>query len=238
MSILELKDAAKTFGSGDNKIEALKPTNFKAEAGELIAIIGPSGSGKSTFLTVAGGLQQPSAGEVIISGESLAGLNEKKRSNIRLHQIGFVLQASNLVPFLTVSQQMKLLDKVKRDNLGADELKRLYETLDIENLKQKLPADLSGGQRQRVAIAKAMYGNPAIILADEPTASLDSDKAFEVMKLLKRTTKENDKTTIVVTHDPRLIPYCDKVYEITDGVLSEKSSADVPAAVEHKQERG
>lgn len=219
MALLELKDVNKVFKSGKSEIEALKSTNFKAEAGELIAVIGPSGSGKSTFLTIAGGLQTPSNGDVLINGNNLIELKEKKRASLRLKEIGFVLQSSNLVPFLTVQQQMKLLDKVKKDNLREEQLEQMYESLGIGELLNSFPSDLSGGQRQRVAIAKALYTDPSIILADEPTASLDSDRAFEVMDMLKAATKQNKKTTIVVTHDTRLIDYCDKVYKITDGQL-------------------
>ncbi|PQD94286.1 hemin ABC transporter ATP-binding protein [Pradoshia eiseniae] len=219
MALLELKEVNKVFKSGKTEIEALKPTNFIAEAGELIAVIGPSGSGKSTFLTIAGGLQTPSNGDVLINGNNLIDLKEKKRASLRLKEIGFVLQSSNLVPFLTVQQQMKLLDKVKKDNLREDQLEQMYDSLGIGELLNSFPSDLSGGQRQRVAIAKALYTDPSIILADEPTASLDSDRAFEVMDMLKAATKQNKKTTIVVTHDTRLIDYCDKVYKITDGLL-------------------
>ena len=219
MTLLELKEVNKVFKSGKTEIEALKQTNFKAEAGELIAVIGPSGSGKSTFLTIAGGLQTPSNGDVLINGNNLIDLKEKKRASLRLKEIGFVLQSSNLVPFLTVQQQMKLLDKVKKDNLKEEQLDQMYESLGIGELLNSFPSDLSGGQRQRVAIAKALYTDPSIILADEPTASLDSDRAFEVMDMLKDATKNNHKTTIVVTHDTRLIDYCDKVYKITDGQL-------------------
>ncbi|WP_455661612.1 ABC transporter ATP-binding protein [Pradoshia sp.] len=219
MALLELKEVNKVFKSGKSEIEALKQTNFKAEAGELIAVIGPSGSGKSTFLTIAGGLQTPSNGDVLINGNNLIDLKEKKRALVRLKEIGFVLQTSNLIPFLTVQQQMKLLDKVKKDNLREEQLEQMYESLGIGELLNSFPSDLSGGQRQRVAIAKALYTDPSIILADEPTASLDSDRAFEVMDMLKDATKKNKKTTIVVTHDTRLIDYCDKVYKITDGQL-------------------
>src|SRR5699024_5765574 len=139
-------------------------------------------SGKSTFLTISGGLQAPSSGRVMINGQDLTELNEKKRANVRLHEIGFVLQASNLVPFLNVKQQMELTNRVKKDNLSKEAADELFETLGIQEFLHKHPSDLSGGQRQRVAIAKALYGDPAIILADEPTASLDSDKAFEVMQ--------------------------------------------------------
>lgn len=221
MSVLELINSQKTFGSGNTKVKALKPANFQAEKGELIALIGPSGSGKSTFLTIAGGLQTPTDGEVFINGNDITKLNEKQRASIRLKEIGFVLQTSNLVPFLTVRKQMTLLDRVKSDNLTQEESEKLFETLGITDFMNKLPSDLSGGQRQRVAIAKALYTDPSIILADEPTASLDSDRAFEVMQLLREATTERGKTTIVVTHDTRLIDYCDKVYNIVDGELSQ-----------------
>ena len=217
MSILELNQVTKSFGTGHKKVEALKETHFVAEKGELIAVIGPSGSGKSTFLTIAGGLQTPTDGEVIINDQNITELNENKRSKIRLQEIGFILQASNLVPFLTVNNQMKLLDNVKKGNMTKQQLEQLYDDLGIGDLRNKYPADLSGGERQRVAIAKALYSNPSIILADEPTASLDSDRAYEVMELLQRETKNKNTTTIVVTHDTRLIKYCDKVYKMTDG---------------------
>ena len=219
MAIIELNKAKKTFGSGHKQVDAMKETDFTAEKGELIAIIGPSVSGKSTFLTIAGGLQSPSSGEIIINDQNLSNMNEKSRSKVRLKEIGFILQASNLVPFLTVDNQMKLLDNVKKDNMTKKELDKLYEDLGISDLRKKYPADLSGGERQRVAIAKALYSKPSIILADEPTASLDSERAYEVMELLKKETKSNDTTTIVVTHDIRLIDYCDKVYKMTDGIL-------------------
>lgn len=224
MAVLQLKQITKTYGSGHTQVDALKETDFIAHKGELIAIIGPSGSGKSTFLTIVGGLLSPTTGEVLVNDVNLAGLNEKNRSKIRLKEIGFILQASNLVPFLTVANQLKLLDQVKKENMTKKELEALYEDLGISDLRTKYPADLSGGERQRVAIAKALYSNPSIILADEPTASLDSDRAFEVMELLRDETKNKNTTTIVVTHDTRLISYFDKVYQMTDGVLKLENS--------------
>lgn len=219
MSVLELNRVKKSFGTGHKKVDALKETNFSAEQGELIAVIGPSGSGKSTFLTIAGGLLSPTDGDVLINDTNISTLNEKQLSKIRLKEIGFILQASNLVPFLTVEKQLKLLDKVKKDNMTKEQLEQLYKDLGIGDLRSKYPSDLSGGERQRVAIAKALYSNPSIILADEPTASLDSDRAYEVMGLLKEETKNKKTTTIVVTHDIRLVDYCDKVYKMVDGVL-------------------
>lgn len=217
--VLELKEATKSFGEGNTKVDALKKTNFAVERGQLVAIIGPSGSGKSTFLTVAGGLQTPTEGDVIINGNALGKLSEKQRSKIRLQEIGFILQASNLVPFLSVDEQLELLNKVKKQNMSREEQMQLYQDLGIEKLRKKYPSDLSGGERQRVAIAKALFANPSIILADEPTASLDSGRAFEVMELLRDETQSKQTATIVVTHDTRLIRYFDSVYEMTDGVL-------------------
>ena len=201
----------------------------------MIAIIGPSGSGKGTFLTIVGGLLSPSSGDVVINGKNLSSLNPKERSQIRLQEIGFVLQASNLVPFLTVKDQMKLLDKVKKGNMSKIERDQLYKELGIEDLLMKYPSDLSGGQRQRVAIAKALYSNPSIILADEPTASLDSDRAYEVMELLQKVTKQKKTTTIVVTHDIRLVGYCDKVYKMTDGVLALDSGEQLTPRLVYKK---
>jgi len=171
------------------------------------------------LLTIIGGLLTPSGGDVILNDQVITNLKEKERSHIRLKEIGFILQASNLVPFLTVADQLKLLDKVKKNNMNKDQLEELYDDLGIKELRKKYPSDLSGGERQRVAIAKALYSNPSIILADEPTASLDSDRAFEVMELLKNETKNKQTTTIIVTHDIRLVGYCDKVYNMVDGVL-------------------
>ncbi|MET3574996.1 ABC transporter ATP-binding protein [Bhargavaea ullalensis] len=217
--VLQLNEVTKTFGSGRTEVQALKETTLEVARGEVIAIIGPSGSGKSTLLTIAGGLQTPTAGDVRIAGERITDLNEKKRSRVRLEHVGFILQASNLVPFLTVSEQLRLLDKVKKGNMSPDERDGLLEELGIEELVKKYPGDLSGGERQRVAIAKSLYSNPSLLLADEPTASLDSDRAFEVMGLLKSAAVKKDAATIVVTHDTRLTDYVDKVYKMVDGEL-------------------
>ena len=220
MNVLEFINVTKSYQDGNKEIEALKETNFKIEEGQFIAIIGPSGSGKSTFLTLAGGLQTPSKGQIIINGKDYTNLSEKERAKLRFNDIGFVLQASNLVPFLTAKQQLELVDRInKKRKQTLQDQKSLFKELGIDHLENKLPKDLSGGERQRLAIARALYNNPAIILADEPTASLDSDRAFEVVDLLSKECKEKNKSIIMVTHDNRMIEKCDHVYRMKDGIL-------------------
>lgn len=219
MNVIEFKNVRKEFKDGDQIIQGLKETNFSAAAGEFVGIIGPSGSGKSTFLTLAGGLQTPTAGEVLINGQAFSEEKEKKRAKIRFKEIGFILQASNLIPFLTVKKQLKLVDKINRSN-QKDKANMLFDQLGVTKLENKYPQDLSGGERQRIAIARALYNDPSIILADEPTASLDSEKAFEVVKILAKEAKDKNKAIMMVTHDTRLIDFCDKVYEIKDGTMN------------------
>ena len=223
MNVLEFINVTKSYQDGNKGIEALKETNFKIEEGQFIAIIGPSGSGKSTFLTLAGGLQTPSKGQIIINGKDYTNLSEKERAKLRFNDIGFVLQASNLVPFLTAKQQLELVDRInKQKRQTLQDQKSLFKELGIDHLENKLPKDLSGGERQRLAIARALYNNPAIILADEPTASLDSDRAFEVVDLLSKECKEKNKSIIMVTHDNRMIEKCDHVYRMKDGILTKE----------------
>ena len=218
--LIEMQGITKDFIQNDEIIRALKETNFYAEEGDLIAIIGPSGSGKSTFLTIIGGLQSPTTGKVLVGGEKFSQLNLKARSKVRFEKIGFILQSSNLIPFLKISDQLFLYNKIRRTKADMSRYELLIEKLDIKKLVKKYPNELSGGERQRVAIAKALYHDPMVVLADEPTASLDTRRAFEVVKLLARETKEQKKATIMVTHDERLIQFCDKVYQIVDGVMS------------------
>lgn len=222
MKLIEAVDVSKKFDDGGKEIEALKKTNFSVSAGEFVAIIGPSGSGKSTLLTILGGLQTPTTGKVEIQEKPFSEVSDKKRTKLRFEGIGFILQASNLVPFLKVRDQLRLVNKVNGTKFDSEKNKELMDGLGIEELENKYPSDLSGGQRQRVAIARALYHDPAVILADEPTASLDTEKAFEVVEILARETKEKQKATIMVTHDERLISYCDRVYVMKDGVLSER----------------
>lgn len=223
MSVIELKNVSKSYGQGSAKVEALKNVNFEAQKGEVVLIEGPSGAGKSTFLTIAGALQKPTSGEVFIERKDVTNYSPKQADALRLDKIGFVLQAYNLVPYLTVREQFILVDKVKkRGNLDKEALDNLLNELGIMQLVNKYPKELSGGQQQRVAIARALYADPAIILADEPTASLDSEKVEEVGKLFKSLAKQKEKAIILVTHDLRLNKYSDKIYEMLDGRLSLK----------------
>lgn len=223
MSVLTIENVQKKFKDGDTEIVALEETSFTAEKGEFIAIIGPSGSGKSTFLSIAAGLQEPTQGTVMINDKPFSEKKEKERARIRFDEVGFILQASNLIPFLKVSDQLKLVDKLsKKEKSPLD----LLELLGIEKLKNKFPEQISGGEKQRVAIARALYNNPSIIFADEPTASLDSKRAMDVVDVLAKMTKQQNKTTIMVTHDLRLIDQCDKVYEMNDGVLTLRENTD------------
>lgn len=221
--LIEMIGVTKDFLQGDNVINALKETNFIAYEGELIGIVGPSGSGKSTFLTILGGLQKPTTGKVLLNDKPFSELDIKEKSRIRLDRIGFILQASNLIPFLTIKEQMVLYNKITKSKVNQPWIDELFLKLDVEGLKNKYPNELSGGERQRSAIAKALYHRPSVIFADEPTASLDTNRAFEVVKLLAKETKEQKKATIMVTHDERMLEYCDKVYVIVDGVLSQRT---------------
>ncbi|MCO5392966.1 ABC transporter ATP-binding protein [Enterococcus faecalis] len=220
-NVLEMKNIYKKYGEKHTEVIALKELSFAVQPGEFVAVIGPSGSGKSTFLTIAAGLQAPTSGEVIVGGQSLNKLTKKQRLAQRFQKIGFILQSSNLVPFLTVEDQFHLIEKVDKSRKNSELKEQLLETLGLKELLNSYPRDLSGGERQRVAIACALYHEPDVILADEPTASLDTEKAFDVVQLLAKEAKEKDKGIIMVTHDERLLKYCDRVVRIRDGELTE-----------------
>ena len=220
-NVLEMKNIYKKYGEKHTEVIALKELSFAVQPGEFVAVIGPSGSGKSTFLTIAAGLQAPTSGEVIVGGQSLNKLTKKQRLAQRFQKIGFILQSSNLVPFLTVEDQFHLIEKVDKSRKNSELKEQLLETLGLKELRNSYPRDRSGGERQRVAIACALYHEPDVILADEPTASLDTEKAFDVVQLLAKEAKEKDKGIIMVTHDERLLKYCDRVVRIRDGELTE-----------------
>lgn len=222
MTAIELKNINKDYGTGISKVQVLSDVSFKAHSGELSLVLGPSGSGKSTFLMIAGGLQRPTSGQVLIDGQDINRFSEKQRDEIRLNQIGFVLQSYNLLSYLSVADQFALVDRVHKGNLSPDRLEKLLQELGIDQLVNKFPDELSGGQNQRVAIARALYTDPAIILADEPTAALDSERVKVVGRLMKEMAKQYDKAVVVVTHDLRLKDFADRIYQIMDGKMTEQ----------------
>ena len=218
---LALEHVTKRFGQKTNLVTALEDVSLAFKSGEVSLIIGPSGSGKSTLLTILGGLQTPTDGSVRLNGHDISDLSTKEAEKTRLEQIGFVLQAYNLVPYLTVADQFKLVDQVKpNNNLSQDGFDKIIETLGIQKLLNKYPGELSGGQQQRVAIARALYTDPAIILADEPTAALDTERVKEVGQLFANIAHDEEKAVVIVTHDDRLREFSDNVYKIVDGKLS------------------
>lgn len=220
MSNLIFDSVTKIFGEGGSKYVALENINFEAESGQLILVVGPSGSGKTTFLTIAGGLQTPTNGDVKINDSTINSFSKKQQTKLRLEKIGFVLQSYNLVPFLTVEEQFKFVDKLKKQNLTEQKLHELLSDLGLLELLKKYPNQLSGGQKQRVAIARALYTDPDYILADEPTAALDTDRSMKVIELLRDLAHKRNKIIIVVTHDFRLKDMADKVYQIIDGKMT------------------
>lgn len=239
MTTIKLTNINKTFGKGLSKVHVLHDINFEANKGELILVLGPSGSGKSTFLTITGGLQTPTSGTVELNGKSLTSASKKDLEKLRLDKIGFVLQSYNLLPYLNVREQFQLVDRVKKQgNLDKKRFDDLIMTLGIEDLLHKYPSELSGGQNQRVAIARSLYTDPEIILADEPTAALDSDRVAEVGKMLQELAKEKNKAIVVVTHDLRLQNYADRIYLIIDGKMTEdKATTETKEATETTEQK-
>ena len=222
-TVMSLNSVSRDYRQGDETVHALRNTNLQLRTGELVGILGPSGSGKSTLLTIMGGLRTPSSGTVTISGKPFSALSEKHRAKLRFRRIGFVLQASGLVPFLRLNDQFSLHNRVGRTKDDTDRRDHLLDSLGISKRAHAYPSELSGGERQRAAIAVALYHEPDIILADEPTASLDTRHAQDVAHLLADQTHELGKATVMVTHDERLLPMCDRVLVMHDGVLTEKS---------------
>ncbi|ALB29101.1 ABC transporter ATP-binding protein [Companilactobacillus heilongjiangensis] len=221
MATLQLNNINKYFGTGTSRVHVLKDINFTAQKGQVNLVIGPSGSGKSTFLTIAGGLQTPTDGTVQLEGKAVKSMTSKQRDAMRLNSIGFVLQSYTLVPYLTVKEQFKLVKKVKKEhNLSNLSLESLMQKLGISELENKYPGELSGGQNQRVAIARALYTRPDILLADEPTAALDSERVIEVGKIFQDLAREQNTAVVIVTHDLRLRDFADNVYKIMDGQMT------------------
>ena len=218
--MIKLKEIAKDFYDGDTRVNVLKSTDLSIDPQEFVAIVGPSGSGKSTLLTIIGALQNPTSGSVKIDGEDISDLDAKDAADLRFRSIGFILQGSNLVPFLTVYEQFQMKMKQATIKDYDKTIDDMLEVLGIDDLRHKYPDEISGGERQRVAVGLALILKPQIILADEPTASLDSEKAYQVVEMLSSISKKQEASVIMVTHDKRMLSYCDRVFTMDDGVLS------------------
>ena len=221
MNLLEVSDVSKTYGSGEAAVKALKKVSFSVPKGEYVAIVGESGSGKSTLLNMIGALDTPTSGKVVISGKEIFSMNDRKLTIFRRRNIGFIFQAFNLIPELTVEQNIvfpMLLDYQKPDT------KYLEELLSVLNLKERrrhLPSQLSGGQQQRAAIGRALITRPALILADEPTGNLDSQNTSEVIALLKEASKKYEQTIIMITHSRSIAQTADRILQVSDGELTD-----------------
>lgn len=226
MNLLEIKNLCKTYGSGETAVEALKNVNFSVAKGKFAAIVGESGSGKSTLLNIIGALDMPNSGKVIIDGKDIFSMNERKLTVFRRRNIGFIFQSFNLIPELTVEQNIifpLLLDYQKPDNRYLEEL---LTVLNLNERRKSLPSRLSGGQQQRVAIGRALITRPSLILADEPTGNLDSKNSSEVIALLKNTSKKYEQTIIMITHNRSIAATADRVLNVSDGVLTDLGGAD------------
>jgi hypothetical protein len=221
MNLLEVKSLSKTYGSGNTAVHALKNVSFSVPKGEFVAIVGESGSGKSTLLNMIGALDTPTEGKVYIDGKDILSMNDNAMTIFRRRNIGFIFQAFNLMPELTVEQNIifpVLLDYQKPDMAYLDEL------LTILNLKERrnhLPSQLSGGQQQRVAVGRALFTRPSLILADEPTGNLDSQNTNEVIALLKETSKKYEQTIVMITHSRSIAQTADRILQVSDGVLTD-----------------
>lgn len=221
MNLLEVNNICKTYGSGETAVHALKKVSFSVPKGEYVAIVGESGSGKSTLLNMIGALDTPTSGKVVIGGKEIFSMNDNRLTVFRRRNSGFIFQAFNLIPELTVEQNIifpVLLDYQKPDR------KYLEELLTVLNLKERrnhLPSQLSGGQQQRVAIGRALITRPSLILADEPTGNLDTQNSSEVIALLKEASRKYEQTIIMITHNRSIAQSADRILQVSDGVLTD-----------------
>lgn len=220
MSILKIKNLSKVYGENETEVKALSHINLEINKGEFVVIVGKSGSGKSTLLHIMAGLETPTHGDVIIENTNLSSLNEKERSLLRKEKIGLIFQSYNLIPVLTVEENIKL-PTINTSNKDDGYVNELMELLNIKERKNHLPNQLSGGQQQRVAIGRALVNKPAIIFADEPTGNLDTKTESEVLNLLKESQKKYNQTIIMITHNMDIAKYADKIIKIEDGFIRE-----------------
>lgn len=221
MELLSVQHISKTYGSGEAAVHALRDVSFSVSKGEFVAVVGESGSGKSTLLNMIGGMDEPSEGKVFIDGKDIFAMRERNLTIFRRRNIGFIFQSFNLIPELTVEQNIifpVLLDHEKPD---ATYLEELLAVLGLRERRHHLPSQLSGGQQQRVAIGRALITRPALILADEPTGNLDTKNTSEVIALLKEASRKYEQTIILITHSRAIAQTADRILSVSDGVLSD-----------------
>jgi len=218
---LEVKELVKSFELDGAAIHAVDNVSFQVDLGEFVAIVGPSGSGKTTMLSILAALLSPTSGQVFIDGQDLSQMNEKRRVKLRREKIGFTFQSNNLIPFLTAQENVEFMLRLNglADKAGRIRSAEILSRLGLSDRLHNLPTQLSGGQQQRVAIARALIHNPAVVLADEPTASLDTERAFQVVETFARLVHENNRAGIMVTHDLRMCTFVDRVLQMQDGKL-------------------
>jgi putative ABC transport system ATP-binding protein len=218
---LAAESLTKVFGSGDTAVEAVRDVSLSVRAGEFVAIVGPSGSGKTTLLAVLGGLLTPTSGRVVVGGTDISRWNEAQRARFRRERVGFVFQGFNLVPYLTAEQNLLVIPAIsgKLDGEIRARARQLLREMGVEKRAHHLPGELSGGERQRVAIGRALMNDPLLVLVDEPTSNLDSERGTEVVRSLAEEVKMRDKIGIMVTHDRRMLAHVDRVLEMADGCL-------------------
>ncbi len=218
---LEVRDLVKTFMLDGTTLNAVDHVSFQVKSGEFVALVGPSGSGKTTLLSILAALLTPTSGQVLVDGQDLAKMNEKQRVALRREKIGFTFQSNNLIPFLTAQENVEFMLRLNGtlDKPGRLRSTELLARLGLNERTHNLPAQMSGGQQQRVAIARALIHQPALVLADEPTASLDTERAFQVVETFAHLIHENDRAGVIVTHDLRMCQYVDRVLQMQDGKL-------------------
>ncbi len=229
MAIIALENIRKSYADGNQMHHVLNQLNLSVEPNEFVAILGPSGSGKSTLLAIAGLLLSADEGRIRIAGQDLTGLNQGQWTQKRLELLGFIFQDHQLLSYMKIGDQLELVAKLKGEKdkkKRQEEVKALLADLGIEACYHQYPNQMSGGQKQRAAIARAFIGNPQVILADEPTASLDPDRGQEIAQLIQKEVKSKNKSAIMVTHDRSILTYVDTIYELKHGQLLKVEKVD------------
>jgi len=221
MSICELKDVSKTYGSGATEVHAIRDINLVIEPGEFTVFVGPSGSGKTTLLNQIGCLDQPTSGQVLIDGETVGGKNDRQLAHLRADKIGFIFQSFNLIPVLTALENVELAMQLAGQSGGKEAALAILKEVGLQGLENRRPNQLSGGQQQRVAVARALVKEPAIIIADEPTANLDTANGEQVLDLMRELNKKRGVTFLFSTHDPMVMTHAQRIIILHDGRVTE-----------------